>query len=106
MSDILSDPHGTSLGSNVFAIVAFLATFTIVLLILRHFLPLRTTPAYLLFPIGLSLFLPISIVLLVPIDLASSSATSNVASRGIRLPERVILVAWRVAYWLTFGLTW
>ena len=106
MASVLSDAHGTSLGSNVFAIVALLTTSTIVLLILRHFLPLRTTPAYLLLPIGLSLFLPISIVLLVPIDLASSSGTSNAVSRGIWLPERVILVAWRVAYWLTFGLTW
>ena len=106
MSTMLLDGHGTSLGSNVFVIVALLTTSAAVLLILRHFLPLQTTPAYLLFPIGLSLFLPISIVLLVPIDLASSSGTSNAASRGIWLPDRVILVAWRVAYWLTFGLTW
>ncbi|KAF2860771.1 hypothetical protein K470DRAFT_299553 [Piedraia hortae CBS 480.64] len=64
-----------------------------VLLLLRHYLPLRTTPAYLLVPVFLALALPCSIVFLVPIDLSRSSD-----------PE--LLVTWRVAYWLTFALTW
>ena len=97
---------GSSIGSNVFVSVSLLVVSSLVLLLLRHFLPLRTTPAYLLVPIFLALTLPISVILLVPIDLASSSRTSDVASRGIWLPERVMLVAWRIAYWLTFSLTW
>ena len=95
-----------SAGSNIFAIVAVLTISIIVLLILRHFLPLRSTPAYLLVPIFFSLALPISIILLVPIDLASSSRDEDEASRGIWLPQGVILVAWRITYWLTFCLTW
>src|SRR6185437_6808360 len=78
----------------------------VVLLLLRHFLPLRTTPAFLLVPIFLALALPASVILLVPIDLASSARTEDEASKGIWLPDRVILVSWRITYWLTFTLTW
>lgn len=96
----------SSAGSDVFALVSLLSVSISVLLILRYFLPIRTTPAYLLIPIFLALALPISVILLVPVDLASSLRADNEASRGIWLPKGVLLVAWRVAYWLTFGLTW
>ncbi|MCJ1478339.1 hypothetical protein MMC13_007017 [Lambiella insularis] len=96
----------SSVGSDVFALSTLLVVSLLVLLLLRHFLPLRTTPAYLLVPIFLSLALPISIILLVPIDLASTSSTNDETTKGIWLPETVLLVAWRIAYWLTFALTW
>lgn len=96
----------SSIGSNAFAGVALLAISLLVLLILRHYLPLRTTPAYLLVPIFLALALPASIILLVPIDLASSSDEVRGKARGIWLPQRVMLVAWRITYWLCFVLTW
>jgi len=94
------------IGSEVFAGIALLVLSLIVLLILRHYLPLRTTPAYLLAPIFFALLLPASIVLLVPIDLASSATEKDAGSRGIWLPERLLLVSWRICYWLTFALTW
>jgi hypothetical protein len=93
-------------GSNTFAIVALLCISLLVLLLLRHFLPLRSAPAYLVFPVFLSLALPASIILLVPIDLASSARVEDETSKGIWLPERAVLVTWRIAYWLTFTLTW
>lgn len=96
----------SSIGSDAFALLALAFISILVLLLLRHFLPLRTTPAYLILPIFLSLALPISIILLVPIDLASSSRPDEEALRGIWLPEGVRLVAWRLTYWLTFALTW
>ncbi|KAK5016071.1 LMBR1-like membrane protein-domain-containing protein [Cryomyces antarcticus] len=96
----------SSIGSDVFALMAILAISVIVLLLLRYYLPLRTTPAYLLVPVFLALALPSSIILLVPIDLASSAGTDTGGSRGIWLPERAILVTWRICYWLTFALTW
>ncbi|KAL8915329.1 MAG: hypothetical protein Q9171_000199 [Xanthocarpia ochracea] len=96
----------TSVGSDVFAFVAILLLALLVLSLLRHFLPLRSTPAYVLIPIFLALFLPVSIILLLPIDLASSLRTEDEATRGVWLPEKMILVAWRITYWLTFGLTW
>lgn len=96
----------SAVGSEVFAIIALLVLSGVVLLVLRHYLPLRTTPAYLLVPIFAALWLPASIVLLVPIDLASNARDEDIGSRGIWLPERVLLVSWRISYWLTFALGW
>ncbi|KAG9236686.1 LMBR1-like membrane protein-domain-containing protein [Amylocarpus encephaloides] len=96
----------SAVGSTVFTLGALLVIVLLVLLILRHYLPLRTTPAYLTLPIFFALGLPASIILLVPIDLASTSRAEDTASRGIWLPDRVLLVAWRICYWLTFALTW
>ncbi|KAH8815609.1 LMBR1-like membrane protein-domain-containing protein [Xylogone sp. PMI_703] len=96
----------SAVGSEVFSIIALLVLSGIVLLVLRLYLPLRTTPAYLLVPIFAALWLPASIVLLVPIDLASNARDEDVGSRGIWLPERVLLVSWRISYWLTFALGW
>lgn len=92
--------------SEIFALLALLVISVIVLLILRHFLPLRTTPAFYLVPIFFALWLPACMVLLVPIDLASSARTDDEATRGIWLPQRLLLVSWRITYWLTFALTW
>lgn len=93
-------------GSIVFSLFALLAISLGVLLLLRYYLPLRTTPAFYLVPIFFALWLPAIIILLVPIDLASSAATDDEATRGIWLPHRVVLVSWRITYWLTFALTW
>lgn len=93
-------------GSTIFSIVALLVISIIVLLILRRYLPLRTTPGFYLVPLFFALWLPSIAVLLVPIDLASHARTDDEATRGIWLPERVILVSWRITYWLTFALTW
>ncbi|PHH61112.1 hypothetical protein CDD81_774 [Ophiocordyceps australis] len=93
-------------GSIIFSIFALLFISLVVLLILRYYLPLRTTPAHYLVPIFFALWLPAVVIILVPIDLASSAATDDVATRGIWLPQRVVLVSWRITYWLTFALTW
>jgi hypothetical protein len=100
---VLTKP--AAIGSEIFALISLLVISIVVLLILRHYLPLRTTPGYLLVPVFLALQLPASIVLLVPIDLASSTGTDD-GTRGIWLPKRVLLVSWRITYWLTFALTW
>lgn len=93
-------------GSIIVAVVAFLTICVAVLLLLRHYLPLRTTAAFVLVPIFLALALPTSAILLVPIDLASSSGPRDEVSKGIWLAQRPLLVAWRLIYWLTFMLTW
>lgn len=96
----------SSVGSDIFTCVALLIISTAVLFILRHYLPLRSTPAFLLVPIFLALVLPTSALILVPIDIASSARESNHGGKGIWLPERAVLVSWRIVYWLTFVLTW
>ncbi|CAZ81157.1 unnamed protein product [Tuber melanosporum] len=94
-----------ALTSEVFSGLCLIALAGIVLLLQRHYLPLRTTPEYLIVATFFPLLISCSIVILVPIDLASSSAGDD-GSRGIVLHERVLLVSWRVAYWLCFVLTW
>lgn len=96
----------SSLGSDFFALISLLLAALVVLLLLRHFLPLRSTPAYILVPIFLALDVPVSIIFLLPIDLASSLRAEDEATRGIWLPETAVRVAWRITYWLTFALTW
>lgn len=92
---------------SVFAFsLSLISIALLVLLLLRHYLPLRTTPAYLLLPVFLSLFLPCSIILLVPIDIASSAVEEDGQPRGIWLPSGAMHYIWRITYWLTFALTW
>lgn len=105
-SSSASTAISSSIPSDVAAVFALIVICGLVLLLLRHYLPLRGTPAYLLVPVFLALVLPTSIVLLVPIDLASSSGTDTEGARGLWLPERIMVVAWRIAYWLIFALTW
>ena len=95
-----------SVGSSVFFALALLTISVVVLMLMRRFLTLRATSGYLIVPVFLALALPASVVLLVPIDLASSSRSRVAAPRSIWLPERVVLVTWRIAYWLIFCLTW
>lgn len=92
--------------STSVTVAALVSICLAVLLLLRHYLPLRTTPAFLTIPIFLAIALPTSAVLLVPIDLASNSGPEDELSKGIWLAERPLLVAWRLVYWLTFMLTW
>ncbi|KAB5558044.1 LMBR1-like membrane protein-domain-containing protein [Coniochaeta sp. 2T2.1] len=97
---------GSPVVSEVFTALAVLAISLVVLLIIRYFVPLRTTPAYLLVPVFFALWLPACIVILMPVDLASSARTDDEATRGIWLPDRLLLIWWRITYWLTFTLTW
>ena len=96
----------SSAGSDLFACLALLTISIAVLFVLRHYIPLRTSPAFLLVPIFLALVLPTSALILVPIDLASSARESDHGGKGIWLPQRAVLVSWRIVYWLTFVLTW
>lgn len=96
----------SSLTSNIFTAASALVTALLVLLVIRHYIPLRSTPAYLLVPVFLALFLPATVPLLVPVDLASAHNSSEERTKGFWLPERALLVTWRITYWLTFLLTW
>ncbi|OAL53093.1 hypothetical protein IQ07DRAFT_585067 [Pyrenochaeta sp. DS3sAY3a] len=92
-------------GSTAFFVVALLTICSLVVVLLRYYLPLRTTPAYVSVPVFLAIALPASIVVLLPIDLASSAGTDT-GARGIWLNDNVVYKSWRVIYWLTFALTW
>ncbi|KAF9885482.1 hypothetical protein FE257_012809 [Aspergillus nanangensis] len=92
-------------GSSIFFSFTLFIISVVVILLLRRYLTLRATPAYLVIPVFLALALPASVVLLVPIDLASSSR-DGAGPKAIWLPDRLLLISWRIAYWLIFVLTW
>lgn len=96
----------TSAGSSAFFALSLLTIAGLVLLLLRYYLRLRTTPAYVTVAVFLAITLPASIVVLLPIDLASSAGTDTEGARGIWLPDAVVYKSWRIIYWLTFALTW
>ncbi|KAF8455952.1 LMBR1-like membrane protein-domain-containing protein [Terfezia claveryi] len=87
--------------SSALPAVLFASCCLFTLLLIRRYLPLRSTPGYILAPVFLAILIPCSIVLLVPIDLASTSE-----SKGIVLTETARLIGWRIGYWLCFVLTW
>lgn len=93
-------------GSIAFFTLSLLTISGLVLLLLRYYLPLRPTPAYVTVPVFLAIALPASIVILLPIDLASNASLDIDDARGIWLKDAVVYKAWRIVYWLTFALTW
>jgi len=94
-------------GSTAFFVLSLISISGLVLLVLRYYLPLRTTPAYVVVPVFLAIALPASIIVLLPIDLASSAGLDTTdGARGIWLSDTVVYKAWRIIYWLTFALTW
>lgn len=70
---------------------------------MRVYTRLRSTPPYLLLPVFLAVYIPCSIVVLVPIDLASSS---NGSAAFFYLSTEARLILWRIIYWGAFFLTW
>ena len=107
--------------SAIFFALCLVFIAAVTLLLQRRYLPLRSTPEYLIVSTFLGLFISSSIIVLVPIDLASSSSTDDTTRgpaalfsltaqanhfSGIVLPDRVLLIAWRISYWLCFVLTW
>lgn len=61
-------------------------------------------PVYLVIPITLAVFIPLSIIFLLPIDYVSHNSPLSIV--WFDLPDKVILYLWKFNYWITFLLTW
>lgn len=59
-------------------------------------------PVYLLVPLLLSIYLPLSITFLLPIDYISHNSNDSIADQS----DNFILLMWKSNYWTTFLLTW
>ncbi|KAK9319238.1 LMBR1-like membrane protein [Lipomyces orientalis] len=70
---------------------------------MNYFCTIKRTPSYLLVALFCAVYIPFSIILLVPIDLASSTSENQPL---LALPRNVTFAIWRVVYWLAFFLTW
>ncbi|KAK9472927.1 LMBR1-like membrane protein-domain-containing protein [Dipodascopsis tothii] len=85
------------------SVVGFVGLAGYVGLVINRYSELKRTPEYLIISLFLAVYIPFSIILLVPIDLASSSSDGTPL---VSLPERATYAIWRVIYWLAFALTW
>ena len=95
-----------AVGSGILSALGLSAVCILALGLLRHYLPLRSNPAYLVIPVYLAIAIPASVILLVPVDLVSTAGTDTGGSRGVWLSEDVVLLAWKLSYWISFALTW
>ena len=108
----------------IIALSTFSAVLVVTVLLLSYYAPLRQTPRCVLLTgipsidrnvtvATVGWFIPFSIVLLLPIDLASTAA-DNVCEIDpdkctqplFYLPATTLLLCWRIGYWTTFTLTW
>lgn len=84
-----------AISSNIFFASSLVAIAGVVLLLQRRYLPLRTTPEYLLVSTFIPLFISTSIVVLVPIDLASASPPDDRAghhgNHQLQAPKRQLM---------------
>lgn len=85
--------------------IAFALTGLITLLGIRRYTRLHETPSYIIVPLFIAVYIPCSIVVLVPIDLVSSSKHAK-STASFYLSKDVRLALWRIIYWLAFILTW
>lgn len=69
---------------------------------ISRFARLREVPAHVFVPLFIAIYIPTSIIVLVPIDIVAAESDDNI----FYLPEHARLVIWRIFYWLTFVLTW
>lgn len=79
-------------------------------LIVSRYIDYSKQPKYLMIVLTLSLALPLSIIILLPIDLISTFSTMHSLNLSndplFYLNRSTIGVLWRLNYWLTFLLTW
>lgn len=71
---------------------------------IQFYLNLFKKPLYFLIPIVLAVFVPISIILLLPLDYVQHHTDKKLVL--FDLPDNVILYMWKSTYWTTFLLTW
>ncbi|AOW07651.1 YALI0F24541p [Yarrowia lipolytica CLIB122] len=91
--------------TQLFPILAFCATAVCSVLWISQYSSIKSTPLFILLPLVLAVYIPFSIVVLVPIDLLSASSNGE-GHPLFYLNENVRLILWRVSYWLAFVLTW
>lgn len=85
-------------------LICYIFSLALSLIGIQFHINLFKYPAYLLISLTLAVFIPISIIFLVPIDYVSHNSPDSVV--WFHLPDQVILYLWKSNYWITFLLTW
>ena len=88
------------------ALAGFIAIALLVAYFLARTLGRSTTPAYVHILAFVAFFMPVSIALLLPIDIVSGLSDTNASSGPLLYMSRTwLLKIWRLYYWLCFVLT-
>lgn len=98
----LSHALGTEPVMWLVCLPCFAASMFLSLFGIRYYIRILRYPAFLLVPVVLAVFMPLSIIFLLPIDYISH----HVKHTFFEVPESVILFLWKSNYWITFFLTW
>lgn len=71
---------------------------------IRYHINIFEYPPYVSIPVILAVYIPLSIIFLLPIDYVTHNSSNYV--EWFSLPDSVILLLWKFSYWMTFLLTW
>lgn len=71
---------------------------------IRYQIEIFKFPLYFSVPLILAVFIPLSIIYLLPLDYVSHNFQDSLDL--LRLPDKLILYIWKSNYWITFILTW
>lgn len=84
--------------------ICYLVTLLISLVGIQYHINLFKYPLYFTIPITLAVFIPMSIIFLLPMDYISHNTKEELVL--FNLPDKAILYIWKINYWTTFILTW
>lgn len=85
-------------------LVGYAIALVVSLLGIQFHINLFHYPLYVLTALTLAVFIPLSIIFLLPVDYISHNISSPLPLFSV--PDNVILILWKSNYWTTFLLTW
>ncbi|CAI5756138.1 unnamed protein product [Candida verbasci] len=89
-------------------VIFYIITLLLSLLGLQLHINIFKYPLYLTIPITLAVFIPLSIIFLLPLDYIGFNYNLNNNNNNLwfSLSNNIILLLWKLNYWITFLLTW
>ncbi|KAL6454325.1 LOW QUALITY PROTEIN: hypothetical protein SBY92_003787 [Candida maltosa Xu316] len=85
-------------------VIFYILTLLLSLFGIQYHINIFKYPAYFTIPLTLAVFIPLSIIFLLPLDYVTHNSSNAIP--WISLPDKVILYMWKSNYWITFLLTW
>lgn len=88
----------------MFLLLCYVLAGTVSLAFLQYHINLFKHKPYLLVPLFLAIYMPLSITFFLPVDYVKHNLKSDIY--GFEISDKLILILWKTTYWSTFLLTW
>lgn len=88
----------------VFLLLCYVLAGAVSLAFLQYHINLFQHKVYLLIPLFLAIYMPLSITFFLPVDYVSHNLDTPIF--GFNISDKAILILWKSNYWSTFLLTW